>query len=263
MDRWLLGLVSCSLTMNVCAADQTKPRKRFNRALDEGKVVRIMRKLQTVVFALFAVCALSVAVASTASAETTLAAVWQKNGVNVAGSLGTTSEGEILQEDEGIASVLCSGILVGNVNTGGKDEITEVQNLSKQKIELGLRSLICTDVANCASAVEVWPEGLPWTTQLYLKENGTFADRMTKKNGGTFGYTVLCGAGTIFPVEDTCTATEGNLPIENNLDAETPAGSTVTPLANCIVGGKGKAKNTTDALTEIKLTNLELLTAAE
>ncbi len=222
-----------------------------------------MRKLQTVVFALFAVCALSAAVASTASAETTLAAVWQKNGVNVAGSLATSSEGEILLEDSGIASALCSGILVGTVNTGGKDTITEVQNLAKEKIELGLRSLICTDVSNCAATVEVWPEGLPWTTQLYLKENGTFADRITKTGGGTFGYTVLCGAGTIFPVEDTCTATEGNLPIENNLDAETPAGSIVTPQANCTVGGAAKGKNTTDGLTETKLTNGELLTAAE
>ncbi|MGA9285388.1 MAG: hypothetical protein WBV85_08090 [Solirubrobacteraceae bacterium] len=226
-----------------------------------------MKKLQTVVLALFAVFAFGAMLASTASAETTLAAEWEKGTTKVAASLPTTAAGEISLEDEGAgANILCNGTLVGNVNAAGKGEITEVQNLKGVAITLaGTRLTIaagdCVNVKTCGAPAEVAPEGLPWTTQLYLTEAGTFRNRIIKKGGGTFGYWVLCTV--LVDIEDECTSTEGSLPIENNLDAETPALAIVAPRANCTVGGAAKGKNEVDTLTEIKLTNAELLTAVE
>ncbi|MGA9283822.1 MAG: hypothetical protein WBV85_00095 [Solirubrobacteraceae bacterium] len=226
-----------------------------------------MKKVQTVVLALFAVFAFGAVLASTASAEVTLAALWQKAGINVAGSLVTTASGEISLEDQGpAADILCSVTLVGNVNTAGKGEIIEVLGLTGTKITLaGTRLSIaagdCENVKTCGAPAEVAFEGLPWETQLFLTEAGGFMNRIFKKGGGTFGYWVLCTV--VMDIEDECTATAGTIPIENNLDAESPAGATVEPLVTCTVGGAGKGKIVLDTLTEIKLGNGELLTATE
>ncbi|MGA9285392.1 MAG: hypothetical protein WBV85_08110, partial [Solirubrobacteraceae bacterium] len=69
-----------------------------------------MNKLHTVVLALFVVFAFGAILASSASAETTLAAVWQKGGVSVVSALATSASGEVSLEDTGAgADILCSG----------------------------------------------------------------------------------------------------------------------------------------------------------
>jgi hypothetical protein len=229
-----------------------------------------MKKFQTVVLALFAVFALGALFASAASAETTLAAQWLHNGAAVTTTLATETIGNILLEDTGAkAGLLCNGILDGTVSAAGKDETTEVLNLSKEKIELGKLGLSiakgdCVNTGGCGAPAEVWPEGLPWHTQLFLRENGTFADIITGSGlpGGTFGYTSLCTV--LFDIEDTCTATLATVTVENDLeDAAVPANTKILPNANCTVGGAGTGLNETDELTPITLNNLELLAVSE
>jgi hypothetical protein len=237
--------------------------------LDEEKGRSEMKKFQTVVLALFAVLACGALFASAASAETTLAAEWLHNGAAVTTTLPTEAAGSLaLTDTVAKVTLLCKGILDGNVSAAGKDETIEVLNAAKEKIELGKLGLSiakgdCTNVKGCPAPAEVWPEGLPWKTQLFLRENGTFADSITGSGtGGTFGYTSLC---TIpFDIEDTCTATKAELTVENDLeDAAVPAGAKVTPNANCTIGGKEAGENVADELTLISLVNGELLTASE
>lgn len=228
-----------------------------------------MKKFETVLLALFAVMAFSAVVASSASAETTLAAEWLHNGAAVTTTLPTEISGNALLEDTGAkAALLCSAIFVGNVQAGGKDEVTEVLNLKKEKIELGVLGLSvasgdCVNVSGCGAPAEIWPEGLPGKSQLFLRENGTFADMATGSGtGGTGGYTSLCTV--LIDVEDTCTGTLGTGPVENDLeDAASPAGAVVTPNANCTIGGAGTGKNELDELTFATLNNAELLTVSE
>jgi len=230
-----------------------------------------MKKFQTVLLALFAVLAFGAILASTASAETTLAAEWLVNGVVIGAAEHPVSEssGEIKLEDTKLgAAVLCSGILDGTVSAKGVDEITKVLNLEKEEItELTGLALTaangdCAGVTNCGTPIEVWPKGLPWHTQLFLKENGEFADRITGNNGGDFGYDILCTV--LVDITDTCEASEGTFKIENQLeDAAIPANTKVEPNAFCPLGGTQTGVNETDALTLITLASGALLTASE
>jgi hypothetical protein len=228
-----------------------------------------MNKFQIVALSWFAVIALGAMLASSASAETTLAAEWLVAGRAITaaeGALGTETSGEILLEDEGVpAGVLCSVILVGTVMSRGQDTILEVLNLKKEKIELGVLGLSigkgdCVNTGDCPEPAEVWPEGLPWNSQLVLKENGEFVDLIIKAGGGTFGYTVLCTV--MIDIEDTCVAAEGSVSIVNELE-DTEATGVITPHANCTVGGAGKGKNEFDGLAPITLISDQLLTASE
>ena len=233
-----------------------------------------MKKIQTTALACFMVFAFSATLAATASAETTLAAEWLHNGAAVTTALTTKSSGNVELKDEGAkASILCSGVGVGTVEAGGKGKITELLNLKEEKIELGVRALTraagdCVAVEGCSATgvLEVWPENLtaasPWNGQLILHESGTFSGRVTGGTAGNPGYTVKCT--DIITVEDTCTQAAGEGLVENQLeDAGSPAGVSVTPNANCTIGGAGKGKNTLDELTLATLTNGELLTASE
>jgi len=225
--------------------------------------------------ALVAVFAFGAAVASSASAETTLAAQWLAAGVAVAAELATSSEGELLLEDEGAASsVLCMGIFKGSVNAGGVDLTTEILTLAEGNPPLtGTgKGPDCEAVTGCAegtaaSPIEVTPIGLPWSTLLFLVE-GTpelFLDLVTAAAGGTavFGYLLMCLVLSVL-VEDECTATDLNVEIVNTEgNAEIPAGATTTPNANCSIGGAGKGKNKADVLSAILLTSGEALTVSE
>jgi hypothetical protein len=241
-----------------------------------------MKKLYTVVLALFAVSALGAIVAASASAETVLLpGEWLANGAAIAAALPTETAGELLLEDTGAPgspAVLCSGIFLGTVNAGGLDTTTELLNLAKEAISLtpltGL-ALIGNDLPGqdcetelvCAlgtdeSPIEVWPVGLPWTTELFVMENGELLDLVTKTGGGTFGYELLClilGLNVV----DECTATDGEVKIVNDpegADAAILAKETVTPNALCTVSNAETGVDETDELIEIKLTSGELLT---
>jgi hypothetical protein len=228
-----------------------------------------MKKFQTVVLALFAVLACGALFASAASAETTLLALWLHNGVQVTVKVSIEISGSLAFTDSGAkVTLLCKGILDGNVSAEGSDETVEVLNSAKEKVELGKLGLSiakgdCVNVKGCGAPAEVWPEGLPWKNKLFLRENGTFAVSITGSGtGGTFGYTSLCTV--LIDVEDTCTTTKGELTVENDLeDAAFPAGAKVTPNANCTVGGKETGEDETAELSLISLVNGELLTVSE
>jgi hypothetical protein len=231
-----------------------------------------MRKFQTVLFAMLAVSALGAIIASSAFGETTLLAEWLANGAEITANLATTSTGSLLLEDTetiaGKAAVLCEGIFIGTVGANGKDETTEVQNLAKEKIGvLGGLALKCVAETGCAAAteaspIEVWPVGLPWKTELFLMENGTFLDLVSATE---VGYELLCLVLGI-NAEDKCTGTDGEVEIVNDADtgdAAIPALAEVTPKFKCTQsGGKETGVNVADELTPLLLVSGELLTVS-
>lgn len=231
-----------------------------------------MKKFQGVILAMLAVTAFGAVLASSAFAETTLLAEWLANGAEITTNLATTSTGALLLEDTktiaGSAAVLCEGIFIGAVGANGKDETTEIQNLAKEKIgALGGLALKCVTESGCAAAteaspIEVWPVGLPWKTELFLMENGTFLDLVSATE---VGYELLClilGINT----EDKCTAADGEVEIVNDADtgdAAIPANAIVNPQFNCTQsGGAATGVNQSDELASILLTGGELLTVS-
>jgi hypothetical protein len=217
------------------------------------------------------VSAFGALIASTAFAETTLLAEWLANGAEITANLATTSTGALLLEDTetiaGKASVLCEGIFVGSVGANGKDETTQIQNLAKEPIGvLGGLALKCVAEQGCAAAteaspIEVWPVGLPWKTELFLMENGTFLDLVSATE---VGYELLCLILGI-NAEDKCTAADGEVEIVNDADtgdAAIPAGAIVSPNFNCTQSGRATGINVADELASILLTSGELLTVS-
>jgi hypothetical protein len=178
-----------------------------------------MKRSQALFVALivFAFGALTV---EAASAATFLLALWLVKGVAVAAALNSEAEGELLLEDTkgGLfgeaASVLCSGILVGTVNSESKDTITEVVALDKvTKISttpLTEPGLSCTNEANCPTPL-VWAVNLPWNSEVELVEEAGgpfFADLLLPHaGGGNVGWLVQC-MGLFGEPEDECTAPE-------------------------------------------------------
>ena len=145
-----------------------------------------MWNLNKIVSMFFAIGALGMILASAAFAETTLLAEWLANGAEITANLATTATVAFLLEDTetiaGKASILCELIFIGSVGANGKDETTEIQNKGKEKTgTLGGLGLKCVSESGCAAAteaspLEVWFVGLPWKTELFLMENGTFLD---------------------------------------------------------------------------------------
>jgi hypothetical protein len=243
-----------------------------------------MKKFYTVILALFAVSALGAVMAAAASAEETLGAEWLANGNAIVAPLATETSGQLLLEDNGVVgepAVLCSGILLGTVGANGVDETTELLNLAREAISLtpltGLALLgtnatgpDCITELVCAagtveSPIEVWPVGLGvrWETLLFTMANGEILDLVTGNGGGTFGYELLCLTAGL-DVVDTCTSTDGELLVENDLeggDAALLPGSFLEPLATCTLSGNLQTGlNEPDELIEILLVSGELLT---
>jgi hypothetical protein len=252
-----------------------------NQALDEGKVRYFMSKFRIVMLALFVVSALGAVFAVSASAEVTLLAEWLVSGVDVAAGVEEASEtsGEIKLEDTAAASaVLCSAILDGALLSNGLDLVTKILHLDGTEVtELGGALPLtgtgggpdCVTGSGCAegtvaSPLKVWPLGLPWHTLLFLAENGTFLDSVSKENGTTFGYELECLVGGL-PVSDTCEATSSAFEVINDADtgdAAIPAGAQGLPLAKCSLFGGNTALNEADSLSEILVTSGLLLTVS-
>jgi hypothetical protein len=243
-----------------------------------------MKKLYTVILALFAVSALGAVMAAAASAEETLGAEWLANGNAIAAPLATETPGQLLLEDNGVVgepSVLCSGILLGSVGANGVDETTELLNLANEAISLtpltglalvgnGLAGTDCITEKVCAegsveSPIEVWPVdlGVRWETLLFTMANGEILDLVTGNGGSAFGYELLCLTGGL-DIVDTCTSTDGEILVENDVeggDAALLPGSILEPLAICsLSGGKATGVDEPDELIEILLVGGELLT---
>ena len=199
------------------------------------------------------------------SPKETLSAEWLADGNKIATALESQTIGAILLEDSGVpASALCNGILLGTVGPGDADEITEVLNLAKEKVALGGLALSsakgdCSNESGCVTPIEVFPEGLPWTTKLSATGAGNILDLITNS-----GYTVKCTELGI-KIEDTCTVSDTELEVLNDPvtgDAEIPAEALAEPFANCTIGGNGKGVNETDELATTTLINGELLTVS-
>jgi len=237
-----------------------------------------MKKLQVVVLALLGVLAVSAMAATAAFAEL---AEWLANGIAAAGQASKIT-GELLLEDNkapivGKAAVLCNGIILGTVEANGADKATEILNLKEEKItELGGALPLlgegagsdCVTETSCAegsssSPIEVWPIGLPWTTEL-VKEGGKWFDLTSSAK--EVGYELLClilGINT----EDKCTYAaneKASVEIINdaNGDAEIPAGAIAAPLALCSQSGEASGVNQADELANILLENGELLSVS-
>jgi hypothetical protein len=215
-----------------------------------------MKKFQAVMLALFAVSALGVVLATSASAEVTLLAEWLINAVAIPAGTTVESEttGSLLLEDNktpfGAAAVLCSAILDGTLGPNGEGLIISVLNLAKEVIggELVGLALECEGEKLCSTPALVWPDKLPWPTLLFLMENGEFLDLVENS-----GYHNEC---TVLGIKETdlCSSADSELPVLNDPvtgDAETPANVAATPNATCLLGGANSAVNETDELATI------------
>jgi hypothetical protein len=163
-----------SLTLDECTGrlkQSLVARLGVNHASVEGKVDRkTMKKIHILGVALVAALAFGAIAVSSAFAETP---EWLLNGKPVESLVATTSEGEVTLDNQkvilfGHVEVKCSGILDGNVNLGGVDEVTKVLSLIT-KLEItelgGETGLECVNILNCPEPL-VFPVKLPWATKL-------------------------------------------------------------------------------------------------
>lgn len=203
--------------------------------------------------ALLAVFVASAIFVTAASAEESLPAQWLFNGSAVTASLPTVSSGTLLLEDTsttiGKVAITCAGRLDGEVNSGGKGKITAVLTLAGVEAALGGTALLCANETNCGGEGEVFPEDLPWNTQLNLLEpSGKFVDELVT----TAAYDVTCVILGI-KVTDECSAGEGTATkVENGTaDVVETDGAVAEPHGNCSLGGAGAGViQTVEGLTE-------------
>jgi hypothetical protein len=178
-----------------------------------------MKKYQ-IVMAFIAVFAFSAVAVASASAETTLLAEWLFNGAAVTALLSVETSGNLnlstLVLGIDAVEILCEGIFDGSVGPNGEDEITAVLTTpGKEEVSKTALSGVfinCTTQAGSATEecgktgalAEVWPLNLPWHTNLFLMESGTFLDSLFAGTGETTqpGYEVRCVSGG--KAENTC-----------------------------------------------------------
>lgn len=179
--------------------------------------IEIMRKTQILGLALFAMLACSVIVVASAGAE---ALLWLVNGADFTGTLNAETEGlielhKLVSPTNGnlLNTLHCEGIFDGTITNpavgfgDGTDEVTKVLNLLKEEIgeELVGLAIFClvtqaAEAADCKlnTEAEVWPEKLPWLTDLQLMTTAeTWLDLFLEATNKTPGYHVRCETGII------------------------------------------------------------------
>jgi hypothetical protein len=181
--------------MDECSGRPDQASREANQASDGGKVDLVMRKVHILGLAMFAVLAFSVVSTAVASAET---ALWLANGNEITAPILAETAGELLLENVipliGTIDILCSGIFDGFVSSEGKDEVTEVLNLSG----VAEKPLNCTVHSSTNSSLcaenelaNVEPINLPWLSQLELSTEAAFTDDLG--SGSKLpGYKVEC-----------------------------------------------------------------------
>jgi hypothetical protein len=228
-----------------------------------------MSKLKILGVALVAVFAVSIVVASTASAVEFLLALWLVGGVNVTSTLAVAQEGELKLEDAktllGKIPVLCSGILDGTVGPNSTDEITELLSLTGTAISktvLVENGLACTDQSGVCGEPLVWAEGLPWKTELELMVDGTETFFVDLILNGEY-YLVCMSSG----LEDLCGVAQTAVKMTNEAGGVVDAlfedafqTLAELKLGNCNQGGAESA--IVEGLGTIKLTSGEALTVS-
>jgi hypothetical protein len=201
-----------------------------------------MRKLQLLGALFFATLTLGV-IAPSAFAG------WLVDGTEAIKAEATETEEELTLTDlgaPGTPEIFCKDILDGTIGPGEKDQTTEVLNVAKEKIgtnKTGL-ALSCEDKKGiCANPAEVWPDNLPWSTELAGMESSPFAlDQLLAITGKVPGYTLDCKS-ILGLVEDICegaTSAEVENSFEKRVlerfDPETPIES---QKMSCTLGGAG------------------------
>jgi hypothetical protein len=236
-----------------------------------------MTKIQSVILASLTVLTFGAGFVASASAETTKVHNWLEGASKTVITESQPSEtvGALLLEDAetiaGKASVVCRMILSGTVGAEGKGEITIVLNFEREIVSsapltemalLGTGSKLpdCETEATCAegtgaSPIEVWPVGLPWSSLLFLMENGETLNLVEK-----VGYELLCLVLGI-NVVDECASVDGEVLVVNNAsgDASTPAKSAVSPEASCTQSGEkdtGVTETVGETLIELEFGEL-------
>ena len=233
------------LTCDECAIGQTQASEgAVTDAFDEEKV-GTMRNTRLMVTVLVAMFALGGALATVASAETTLLAEWLINGTSVATL--TLAEGQIeylYTDTSNGRHIVCSKIFVGSVGPNGEIEATEELDLPRNPKSLSAPTL-CTADAVCESSttdVEMSPEELPWHGLLYLSEStGVFLEMMLKT-----GYSIACLVLGI-KVVDECSTTDAADEVVNVTGGVEEVERAQEPLGTCSIGGAG-----TDEVVSLK-----------
>lgn len=222
-----------------------------------------MKKIQALGLTLVALFAFSAVVASVAFAEEPVWLVDAK--VLAAGeTLITLTTGtiELINKTAfGTPRVACQGILEGNVSDKGKDEVTMVFDATGNTLiptvklvngsdvgetgyldtakKTGLQCKTTNSTIPCGatgSVAEVWPDYLPWKTQLELMADGSMLDLLTGNGTDEPGYDVHCVAtGTDNLCSGPASSLLTNMPEagEEDVLGEFVAGS---EIATCEVG---------------------------
>jgi hypothetical protein len=202
-----------------------------------------MRKIQLMGIAVVAVFALSAFAASSALAAFS-AAEWLEGNpgkVIAAAKVAETKGGLTLENVKEKASILCTGAFDGTVGPGSADEVTkvltsagvEVPELDETTATGGIK---CTGVKTCETESEVWPQHLPWKSEVQTELAAkTFFDLVLKNAKGVVpGYTILCLAlGGLVNVEELCEAVEGSSGQLLNLAAGVEPTGSIEPLGPC------------------------------
>jgi hypothetical protein len=174
-------------------------------------------------------------------------AAWLVDGAQITEALATETEGELeLTDLSNSSGVLCKEISDGTVGPEGINELLEVLNAEKEKIEAAL-PLLCKAATGSAceentTDIEVVPVNLPWLTQLVLTEGEPeFLDYLSGSSEGKEpGWKVSCLVLGI-KITDTCegvTSAKVENTVENDVLATfNPAAPISSRKANCSIGG--------------------------
>jgi hypothetical protein len=102
-------------------------------------------------------------------------AQWLVNGVRIAAALPVQfTVSRLLENDATLEAMVCSYIEVGTIGPESLDLVTEILNLTLEKIgELAGLSLLCLGEGACVAEedAEAYPVDLPWETELELDKN--------------------------------------------------------------------------------------------
>jgi hypothetical protein len=194
-----------------------------------------MGKSRALVATLVGILALAAVLATPAFAEFSLLAEWLISGAAVTASTAVETTGEFRLEDSKLAAgAICSAVLVGTVGPNGEDQTTEV--LSAVGVLVTLTApLLCRPSKGCelsATDIEASPEGLPFSSLLYLSEFGSFLDVTIKAS-----YSLSCFVLGI-KVAEECTLSDGVDEVVNSSFSVEAIGELIPP-GNCTVGGAG------------------------
>ncbi len=168
-----------------------------------------MRKFYIAALALVAVLAFGVLSASSVFASETApellinkAAVTAEKELNGSGELELIDTKTLLGE----VAVKCSGILMGNVLTGGKEgETTSLLNLAGTEEITSTKQLTCTNIKNCAEPL-AYAVNLPWKWSLeYMAPPRPWKWLFVYLSPVHVGWHVECMS---LKVTDECTAQE-------------------------------------------------------